>query len=167
MIKILGIDPGMNKFGYGVIMLQGSRIIHLENAVVRIPNDIQRAKKLAYIYKELEKVYERLSPDEVAIEEVFVNSNSATSLHLGEARGIALMMPALKGIHVSEYTPNFIKKNLCGNGHASKEQVLFMVNRLLPLARPQGEDASDALAVALVHAQMRTSKTYQLYKQHS
>jgi crossover junction endodeoxyribonuclease RuvC len=122
------------------------------------------ANRLARLYRALEQVVASNMPDEVAVEETFVNRNAASTLKLGQARGIVLVVPALAGLPVFEYSANLIKKSLVGSGHATKDQVTMMIRTLLPGAKLEKADAADALAVAVCHAHHRTAPTAHLDK---
>jgi len=156
-MKFLGLDPGLRKTGWGVVDSVGSRLSHVANGVVSTSSNLSLAERLAELHEGLVAVVEHHRPDEAAIEETFVNKNPSSTLKLGQARGIALLVPALAGIRVSEYTPNLIKKSIVGSGHAAKEQVQMMVRTLLPGVDIANADSADALAVAICHAHHRAS----------
>jgi crossover junction endodeoxyribonuclease RuvC len=151
-IRLLGIDPGLQRCGWGVIIADGVRLIHVAHGVVKSDAQQSLAQRLAAILAGLEEVIAAHAPDEAAVEETFVNSNARSALALGQARGAAMIAPARAGLAVAEYSPAVIKKALVGNGQAEKDQVAFMVRRLLPAAGAVNADAADALAVALCHA---------------
>lgn len=150
--RLLGIDPGLRKTGWGIIDVEGSRLIHVANGVVHSDKERSLAERLVQLYDGLTQVIADWAPHSAAVEETFVNKNPNSTLKLGQARGIALLVPALSGIAVAEYSPNHIKKSVVGSGHAGKEQVLAMLSVLLPAVKINGEDAGDALAVAICHA---------------
>lgn len=150
-MRILGIDPGLTRTGWGVITAEGSRLAHCANGVIA-PKGETMAARLAHLAHELEKVIIAQKPDTAAVEETFVSKDSAGSLKLGQARAIALLIPAQAGLEVGEYAPNKIKKTLTGAGHADKSQIAYMLKIHLPGATPKGADAADALAVAICHA---------------
>ncbi len=151
-LRVLGIDPGLRITGWGVIDCVGARLIHVANG--RVTSDSERpvAERLVQLSDGLTAVIAGYAPDAAAVEETFVNKNPASTLKLGLARGIALLAPARAGIFVGEYAANMIKKSVVGVGHAGKEQVQMMVQRLLPGVTLTGPDAADALAVAICHA---------------
>jgi len=156
-IKLLGLDPGLRITGWGVVSVDGNRLRHVADGAIRVPADGPLAGRLALLYRGLEEVLAVHEPDEAAIEETFVNRNPASTLKLGQARGVVLLAPAVAGIPVHEYSANLIKKSLVGTGHATKDQVAMMVRTLLPGANPAAADAADALAVAVCHAHHRGS----------
>lgn len=150
---ILGIDPGLQKTGYGVIQQDGNYIKALTYGVIKPPLSDSMSERLLFLHKEIRVILEKFCPLHVAIEEVFVNKNPASTLKLGQARGVLMMTPSLLNIPVFEYGANKVKKSIVGAGHATKEQILLMVRRLLPqLAIPLTEDSADALAVAICHS---------------
>ncbi len=149
---ILGIDPGLQNTGWGVIETQGNSLKHIANGTIKTKTSDEMSFRLARIYYDLNTVLDIYKPDTAAVEETFVNNNPISTLKLGQARGIALMTPALKGIEVGEYAPNAIKKAIVGAGHAGKEQMQMMVSTLLPAVEFSSPDAADALAVAICHA---------------
>ncbi len=156
-IRILGVDPGLRRTGWGVVGMRGNALSFLACGTVRAPLDGELATRLAAIYEGLDGVVQAHRPDEAAVEQTFVSRNGAATLKLGQARGIALLVPALAGISVAEYAPNAIKKTIVGAGHADKHQIRAMVRVLLPLAKFDGDDESDALAIAICHAHHRQS----------
>lgn len=159
MTRILGIDPGLHITGWGIIDFDGFRLKHIAHGtVVSKPSD-EIADRLSHIFKNLSDIIEKHSPNEVGIEQVFVNSNPASSLKLGMARGVAVCVPSIMGLTVSEYTPNKIKKTVVGSGHATKDQVSIMVQKLLNCG-PVKLDAADALAIAICHAHHRNILKY-------
>jgi crossover junction endodeoxyribonuclease RuvC len=151
-VIILGIDPGLNRCGWGVVLSDGARLSHIAHGVIRPPPDRQLASRLYDLFEQLCAVLEEHQPDECAVEETFVNSNARAALALGQARGVALAAAARRGVTVAEYAPATIKKSIVGAGHADKTQIAFMVRRLLPAAGDVSADAADALGVALCHA---------------
>lgn len=150
-MRILGIDPGLRKLGWGVIDADAGRLAHVANGVCR-PEGDDLATRLLDLHRQLSAVVTRYAPESAAIEVTFVNRDGAGSLKLGQARGVALLVPAQAGIPIGEYAPNAIKKSVVGVGHAEKSQVLHMVKMQLPGAEIAGHDAADALAVAICHA---------------
>lgn len=156
-IRILGVDPGSGATGWGVIAQDGARLSFIAAGVIRPSRSLTRAGRLAAIYEGLSALIAAHVPDEAAVEETFVNASPRDALVLGEARGVALLAPALAGLPVAEYAANTIKKSVVGKGHAEKGQVAAMVRVLLPASGEQAADASDALAVAICHAHHRAS----------
>jgi crossover junction endodeoxyribonuclease RuvC len=152
LARLLGIDPGLRHTGWGVIEMDGNRLVHVANGRVSTDDKRPTAERLAQIYDGLVKVLADWTPDEAAIEETFVNQNPASTLKLGQARGAAMLAPARAGLPVAEYAANAIKKAIVGAGHADKTQIQMMVARLLPGVKFAGPDAADALAVAICHA---------------
>ena len=157
-VKIIGIDPGLRRTGWGVISVAGSRLSWVAHGVVTPDDKAPFAARLLHLMTEVGELCAAYSRDEAAIEEVFVNANPASTLKLGQARGAVILGPAGHGLSVAEYAPNLIKKAVVGAGHADKAQIAFMVRRLLPAAGEVSADAADALAVALTHAQLRRMK---------
>jgi len=151
-ILILGIDPGLNRCGWGLIASEGSRLSHVAHGVIKPAATQQLASRLHDVFEGLSAVLEQHQPHECAVEETFVNSNARAALALGQARGVALAAAARRGVLVAEYAPSTIKKAIVGAGHADKTQIAFMVRRLLPTAGEVSADAADALGVALCHA---------------
>jgi crossover junction endodeoxyribonuclease RuvC len=156
-IRILGIDPGLRRTGWGVIACEGNRLIYLACGSVESNNKHSLAERLVTIHDGLARIVDEFHPDEAAVEATFVNRDAAATLKLGQARGIALLVPAKAGVLVAEYAPNLVKKTIVGAGHAEKAQIRLMIGVLLPKADPQSEDAADALAIAVTHAHHRSS----------
>jgi len=154
-IRIIGIDPGLRRMGWGVIEADGSRLSYVACGTVLSEASAPLSLRLAALFAGLEAVLTRWEPLEAAVEETFVNRNGLATLKLGQARGIALLAPARAGLTVAEYAPNMVKKTVVGSGHAEKCQIRAMIGFLLPKAAPSGEDAADALAVAITHAHHR------------
>lgn len=151
-MRVLGIDPGLEKTGWGIIDHQGSRLSFVAAGVIKSKASEPMAVRLCRIDAELTKIVEAYKPETSAIEETFVNSNSASSLKLGQARGVAILSPARFGLEVAEYAANTVKKSVVGAGHAAKDQVGMMIKVLLPTSGELSADAADALAVAICHA---------------
>lgn len=151
-ILILGIDPGLNRCGWGLVMSEGARLSHVAHGVIAPKPQQQLASRLHDLYEGLRAVIEQYDPQEAAVEETFVNSNARAALALGQARGVALAAAARCGLAVGEYAPATIKKAIVGSGAADKTQIAFMVRRLLPTAGDVKADAADALGIALCHA---------------
>lgn len=156
-MRLIGLDPGLRQTGWGVIVVDGNRLRHLGDGVVRTDPSRSLADRLVQIHAGVADVIARFRPDEAAVEETFVNRNAASTLRLGQARGIALLVPAAAGLPVAEYSPNLVKKTIVGSGHAAKQQVQMMVRTLLPGAQIDSADAADALAVAICHAHHRAT----------
>ena len=156
-IRILGIDPGLRRTGWGLIACEGNRLIYLACGSVETNEKLGLAERLVVIHDGLTRIVVEFRPDEVAVEATFVNRDATATLKLGQARGIALLVPAKAGVMVAEYAPNLVKKTIVGAGHAEKTQIRMMIGVLLPKADPQSEDAADALAIAVTHAHHRTS----------
>ena len=156
-MRLIGFDPGLRQTGWGVIESDGNRLGHVANGTVSTNASADLASRLAELYDGLVRIIDQYSPVEAAVEETFVNKNPTSTLKLGQARGIVLLVPARAGVAVSEYTPNLIKKSIVGAGHAAKEQVQMMVGVLLPGTDIVNADAADALAVAICHAHHRAS----------
>ena len=162
-IRILGLDPGLRRLGWGIVDAEGARLHWVAHGVIEPPHDEALSVRLLHLFEDLTAVIAQWHPDEAAIEETFVNMNPSSTLKLGHARAAAMLAPAKAGLSVAEYAALDIKKSVVGAGRADKDQVLFMVQRLLPLAGkgPEGEktkmkaDAADALACAITHAHKR------------
>lgn len=154
-VRIIGIDPGLRRCGWGIIDTAGSRLSYVSCGVVTPPTDIALADRLVLLHRGLVDLIERFRPDEAAVEETFVNAGARSALQLGQARGVALMTPASQGLVVGEYSANLVKKSVVGSGHAEKQQIQAMVKILLPAADFTGADAADALAIAICHAHHR------------
>jgi crossover junction endodeoxyribonuclease RuvC len=156
MVKILGIDPGLQRTGWGIVQAQGNSLSYVAHGVIKTDAKAELANRLNTLYQELLNVLQQFQPHEAAVEETFVNQNPASALKLGMARGVVLFTPASFGLKVAEYSANKVKKSVVGSGHAEKHQVALMVALLLP-AMPKGvvDDAADALAVAICHAHHR------------
>jgi len=156
-IRILGIDPGLRRTGWGVIVCEGNRLIYIGCGSVETNERLALAERLVAIHDGLARIVDEFRPDEAAVEATFVNRDATATLKLGQARGIALLVPAKAGVMVAEYAPNLVKKTIVGAGHAEKAQIRMMIGVLLPKADPQSEDAADALAIAVTHAHHRSS----------
>jgi crossover junction endodeoxyribonuclease RuvC len=154
-MRLIGLDPGLGVTGWGIIDVVDNRLAHVADGAVRTDRSLPLARRLVYLADSLVEVIERFQPVEAAVEETFVNKNAVTTLRLGQARGIVLMVPARAGLVVAEYLPNLVKKSVVGSGHAAKEQVQMMVRAILPTADIATADAADALAVAICHAHHR------------
>jgi len=150
-VRILGIDPGLRNMGWGIVDVAGSKLRHVANGCLHSGTG-ELAVRLCALHTQLTDVLARYAPDTAAVEHTFVNKDAAGTLKLGQARAIALLVPAQAGLEVAEYAPNAIKKVVVGVGHADKSQVEHMVKLQLPGVEINGPDASDALAIALAHA---------------
>lgn len=157
-LTILGIDPGLRFCGWGLIRQDGSRLIGLACGVIKTDSKATTADRLGFLANEIEQLLVTYQPDEAAVEEIFTNSNAASTQKLGLARGVALAMPAKAGLPVGEYAANLIKKCVSGYGHADKAQMMGMIKILLPGLELPKADAADALAVAITHAHLRRSR---------
>ena len=151
-MKILGLDPGLGTTGWGLIEADGNRLRHLANGQLKTDSSTELPRRLAHLADQLDALIADERPDSAAVEEVFVNKNPQSTLKLGQARGVVIMVAARGGLEVGEYAARLVKKAVVGNGNAEKAQVHAMVSRLLPGARIAGPDAADALAVAITHA---------------
>jgi crossover junction endodeoxyribonuclease RuvC len=156
-IRILGIDPGLRRTGWGMVAIEGNRLSFVACGSVASDDKAALSLRLVSIHDGLQKVVAAHAPDEAAVEATFVNRDAAGTLKLGQARGIAMLVPALAGLPVAEYAPNLVKKTIVGAGHCEKVQIRMMVKVLLPKADPQSDDAADALAIAVTHAHHRQS----------
>jgi crossover junction endodeoxyribonuclease RuvC len=156
-IRILGIDPGLRRTGWGVVAIEGNRLSYLACGSLASDDKAALATRLVAIHDGLRRVVAEHGPDEAAVEATFVNRDAAATLKLGQARGIAMLVPALAGLPVAEYAPNLVKKTIVGSGHSEKAQIRMMIKVLLPKADPQSHDAADALAIAVTHAHHRQS----------
>ena len=150
-MRVLGIDPGLQALGWGVIDVSGSKLRHVANGTCRTsPGALP--SRLMELFDGLSAIVERFAPDTAAVEATFVNKNGASTLKLGQARGVAMLVPARAGLAIGEYAPNAVKKAVVGVGHADKGQIAHMVRLQLPGAEIDGPDAADALAIAICHA---------------
>jgi crossover junction endodeoxyribonuclease RuvC len=156
-IRILGIDPGLRRTGWGLIESDGNRLTAVACGSLQTDERAALGERLVTIHDGLIRVIEDHGPHEVAVEQTFVNSNASATLKLGQARGVAMLAPARCGLTVAEYAPNLVKKTIVGAGHGEKAQVRMMIGVLLPRADPQTDDAADALAIAVCHAHHRQS----------
>lgn len=161
-IRILGLDPGLRRTGWGIVESDGVRLSYVASGIITPPTDDDLAYRLRALFEGISGVLKSFAPIEAAVEETFVNENPRSTLKLGQARGTALLAPAMAGLRVAEYTPNLIKKSVVGNGHAEKQQIQAMVRFLLPKATFGSADEADALAIAITHANHRTSAAAQM-----
>ena len=154
VIRILGLDPGLSRMGWGVIDVSGSRLTHVAHGVIVTRAGDGLGLRLLKLHGEVARVIAGLHPGAIAVEQAFVHKDPSAALKLGHARAIALLAAAQAGLEIAEYAPNHIKKSVVGAGHADKAQVQAMVKRLLPACRVEAGDAADALAAAIAHAHL-------------
>src|ERR1043165_8151765 len=154
-VRIIGIDPGLRRTGWGVIEADGNRLIYVACGSVEPPDHLPLPTRLVPLQEGLDGVLSAHQPMEAAVEQTFVNKDGVATLKLGQARGVAMLAPAMFGISVAEYAPNQVKKTVVGAGHADKHQIAVMLKILLPKAEPKSADAADALAIAITHAHHR------------
>ncbi|MGB9340959.1 MAG: crossover junction endodeoxyribonuclease RuvC [Polyangiales bacterium] len=157
-MRILGIDPGSRRTGWGVVQLEGTRLHHIGAGTIAVPEKLALAKRLLLIHQGLEQVVREHQPEAVAIEEIFFAKYPNAALKLGHARGVALLVAAQSGLEIHEYPPAVVKRTVVGRGAADKVQVGRLVTAVLGLKAPPEEDAADALAVAITHIQASRSK---------
>jgi crossover junction endodeoxyribonuclease RuvC len=157
-VRILGVDPGLRRTGWGLITIDGTRLAFGGCGTVLSHDRASLAERLKQLHEGLTAVVRDFTPDEVAVEETFVNKDAQATLKLGHARAIALLVPALAGLVIAEYAANLVKKTVVGSGHADKRQIQAMVRVLLPKADPGSDDAADALAIAITHAHHRKAR---------
>ena len=156
-IRILGIDPGLRRTGWGVIEAVGNNLRFIASGAVRSQADAALSARLCQLHDGLLAVLREYGPDEAAVEQTFVNKDATATLKLGQARGVAMLVPALAGLLVAEYAPNQVKKTVIGVGHGDKKQIHMMVKVLMPRAVFDSEHAADALAIAICHAHHRSA----------
>lgn len=161
-LRIIGLDPGLRRTGWGVIACEGPRLSYVASGTVVSDAGGSLSARLLQLFEGLSAALSEWRPDEAAAEQTFVNRDASATLKLGQARGVVLLVPAMQGLAVAEYAPNLVKKSVVGTGHGGKQQVHAMVRMLLPLATPDSDDAADALAVAITHAHHRASLTVRL-----
>jgi len=157
-IRILGLDPGLRRTGWGVVGIDGSRLVHIAHGVIAPSDALPLASRLLAIFEAIERIIVLHAPHEAAVEETFMTANGASTLKLGHARAASMIAPARAGLPVAEYAAKVVKKAIVGTGGADKAQVAFMIARLLPMAGGATGDAADALAVAITHAHARTAR---------
>ncbi len=155
--RVLGLDPGLQRTGWGVITSEGSSLRHVAHGTIKSSQGSPLADRLVQLFEGLNAVLNEHAPDCAAVELTFVNKDPKGALKLGQARSICLLTPALVGLPVSEYAPNLIKKSVVGSGHATKDQIRMMVEMLLPKSNVREADAADALATAICHAHHMSS----------
>jgi len=152
VVRLLGLDPGLRQTGWGVIETEGSHLRHIANGTISTNSRASMAERLVTLHEGLDDVLNTWLPGVAAVEETFVNKNPSSTLKLGQARGVVMLAPALKGIDVAEYAPNAVKKAVVGVGLAGKDQIFTMVSMLLPGVDIDSPDSADPLAVAICHA---------------
>lgn len=158
-MKILGIDPGLQKTGWGLIEAVDNRLSFITCGLIKTDPALMLSERLRQIDEGMQQIIALHAPEEAAIEETFMNNNAASALKLGCARGVAMVVPARFGIPVHEYAPNLVKKSVVGTGHATKDQVEMMVRTLIPtVGRALGADEADAIAIAICHAHHATTR---------
>lgn len=156
-MRILGIDPGLQKTGWGVIESEGHALRYIACGLIKTNPADSLPERLRQIDDELSHIVNTWNPDSAAVEETFVNKNPASALKLGQARGVAVVVPARLGVPVAEYAATLVKKSIVGGGHAAKAQMGMMIRTLLPTSQVGSEDEADALAVAICHAHHASS----------
>ena len=157
-IRILGLDPGLRRTGWGVVAIDGARLIHIAHGVIAPLDTLPLASRLLILFEAVAEVIALHAPQEAAVEETFMTANGASTLKLGHARAAVMIAPAQAGLPVAEYAAKVVKKAVVGTGGAGKDQVAFMIARILPTAGSPTADAADALAVAIAHAHARTAR---------
>jgi crossover junction endodeoxyribonuclease RuvC len=157
-IRILGLDPGLSAMGWGVIAVSGSKLSHVAHGVIATKPVLGLGVRLMELHRVLGAVIAEHAPAAIAVEQAFVAKDPSAALKIGHARAVALLAAAQAGLEIAEYAPNQIKKCVVGGGHAGKEQVQFMVKRLLPACGVTKADAADALAAAIAHAHLSTTR---------
>ena len=162
VIRIIGIDPGLRRTGWGIIETLGNSLRFVASGTVTSDDKADLASRLCQLHDGLADVLHVHRPDEAAVEQTFVNKDATATLKLGQARGVAMLVPALAGMRVAEYAPNAVKKAVIGVGHGDKKQIHMMVRVLMPKAAFDTDDAADALAIAICHAHHRQSVTGRL-----
>ncbi|WP_245412327.1 crossover junction endodeoxyribonuclease RuvC [Notoacmeibacter ruber] len=154
-IRIIGIDPGLRRMGWGVVESLGSSLRFVAAGTITSDGKADLASRLCQLHDGLTEVMHTQRPDEASVEVTFVNKDAGATLKLGQARGIAMLVPARAGLPVAEYAPNAVKKAVIGVGHGDKKQIQMMLRVLMPKARYDSDDAADALAIAICHANNR------------
>lgn len=157
VIRIIGIDPGLRRMGWGIVESLGNSLRFVDSGTVTSDGDMDLASRLCQLHDGLADIIHQHQPHEAAVEQTFVNKDAVATLKLGQARGIAMLVPARAGLQVSEYAPNAVKKSVIGVGHGDKKQIHMMLKVLMPKAIFKGNDAADALAIAVCHAHHRGS----------
>jgi crossover junction endodeoxyribonuclease RuvC len=154
-IRIIGIDPGLRRMGWGIIDTLGNSLRFVASGTVLSDGEMDLASRLCQLHDGLAEIIHLHQPQEAAVEQTFVNKDAVATLKLGQARGIAMLVPARAGLRVAEYAPNAVKKSVIGVGHGEKQQIHMMLKVLMPKATFKGNDAADALAIAICHAHHR------------
>ena len=163
LMRILGIDPGFAIVGWGIIEYSGSRFRVIAYGSIETPAKTRMEERLATIYSDLSAIIDKYQPDEMAVEELFFNTNITTGIKVAEARGVILLCAEQKGVKISEYTPLQVKQSVVGYGRAEKKQVITMVTAFLGLKEPpKPDDTADALAAAICHAYSSSSMLFNL-----
>lgn len=161
-IRIIGIDPGLRRTGWGIVESLGNSLRFVASGTVKSDDKADLASRLCQLHDGLAEILHSHVPHEAAVEQTFVNKDASATLKLGQARGIAMLVPARAGLRVAEYAPNAVKKAVIGVGHGDKKQIHMMVRVLMPKATFEGDDAADALAIAICHAHHRQSVAYRV-----
>jgi crossover junction endodeoxyribonuclease RuvC len=161
-IRIIGIDPGLRRTGWGVVETSGNSLRFVAAGTIKSDDRASLAERLRQLHDGLSDVLARQAPAEAAVEQTFVSKDAVATLKLGQARGIAMVVPALAGLAVAEYAPNTVKKAVIGVGHGEKQQIHMMVKVLMPKAIFDSEHAADALAIAICHAHQMQSPAWRL-----
>ncbi len=164
-MKILGIDPGYAIMGWGIVEKKGNRFVPIDYGAITTPADLNMTQRLKSIYEQLIEIITQYNPEAASVEELFFNTNTKTAIMVGQARGVALLACANRGLSIGEYTPLQIKQALTGYGRADKKQVQVMVKTMLHLAQiPKVDDTADALAAAICHGHSLDSKVFDSLK---
>ena len=153
-VRILGLDPGLGRMGWGVIAVSGTRLSHVAHGVIATRAGDGLGMRLMKLHGEIARIIAEFEPGAIAVEQAFVHKDPSAALKLGHARAVALLAAAQAGLEIAEYAPNHIKKSVVGAGHADKRQIQMMVRRLLPACGVEAGDAADALAAAIAHAHL-------------
>ncbi|TDH35105.1 crossover junction endodeoxyribonuclease RuvC [Pseudohoeflea suaedae] len=161
-IRIIGIDPGLRRTGWGIVESLGNSLRFVASGTVRSDEKRDLASRLHQLFEGLEEVIHTYRPFEAAVENTFVNKDATATLKLGQARGIAMVVPVRAGLRVAEYAPNAVKKSVIGVGHGDKKQIQMMVKVLMPRAEFDTDDAADAIAIAICHAHHRASPAWRI-----
>ena len=156
MTVILGVDPGLQRTGWGIIIAKANQLSFVDCGVIKSDNALTTPERIKQLHDGLQAAIAKHQPQEAAVEETFVNVSGSSTLELGQARGGILLTLSLSGLPVYEYSATLVKKSVVGSGHADKAQIGMMVKTLLPASNAKQADAADALAVAITHANMRT-----------
>jgi len=158
-VRIMGLDPGLARMGWGAIEIEGSRLIYVAHGVFTTDPNSNLPARLLFLHDALMEVLTRFEPHALAVEQAFVHKDPSAAMKIGQARAVAMIAGARTGLQVAEYAPNVVKKCVVGVGHAGKEQVQAMVRRLLPAAHVESADAADALALAIAHAHLSATQS--------